>query len=160
MACYTVHLKSRIADPDLAREKAVFVRDGWNIAAFGFGPFWLIAKGHALAGIVAVVLQASLLGLLASLGLPPGFQLAVIGLISLSWGLEGASLRRLALRLSRHHEAGLVIAPSEDEAERRFFASEEAPDAAPPAKAGPEGFVPHGPANPVLGLFPQARGSM
>lgn len=158
MACYTVHLKSRIADPDLAREKAVFVRDGWNIAAFGFGPFWLIAKGHAVIGIVALLLQLALLGIVAALGLPPGFPLAVMALISLSWGLEGASLRRLALRLSRHHEAGLVIAPSEDEAERRFFAAEERLDAPPSGKAGPEGFVPHGPANPVMGLFPQARG--
>ncbi|WP_284179222.1 DUF2628 domain-containing protein [Rhabdaerophilum sp. SD176] len=158
MACYTVHLKSRIADPDLAREKAVFVRDGWNIAAFGFGPFWLIAKGHAVIGIVALLLQLALLGIVAALGLPPGFQLAVMALISLSWGLEGASLRRLALRLSRHHEAGLVIAPSEDEAERRFFAGEERLDAPRSGKATPEGFVPHGPANPVMGLFPQARG--
>ncbi|MCZ8184103.1 MAG: DUF2628 domain-containing protein [Beijerinckiaceae bacterium] len=159
MACYTVHLKTRIADPDLAREKAVFVRDGWNVAAFGFGPFWLIAKGHAVTGVIALLLQLALLGIVAALGLPPGFQLAVMGLISLSWGLEGASLRRLALRLTRHHEAGLVIAPSEDEAERRFFAGEESADVAPPAKPGPDSFVPHGPANPVMGLFPQARGS-
>lgn len=160
MACYTVHLKTRIADPDLAREKAVFVRDGWNIAAFGFGPFWLIAKGHVLAGIVALVLQLALLGLLASLGLPPEFQLAVMALVSLGWGLEGASLRRLALRLSRHHEAGLVIAQAEDEAERRFFADNEGQEPAMPARTGAEGFVPHGPANPVMGLFPQARGSV
>ncbi|MCZ8260755.1 MAG: DUF2628 domain-containing protein [Beijerinckiaceae bacterium] len=154
MACYTVHLKTRIADPDLAREKAVFVRDGWNIAAFGFGPFWLIAKGHVLAGIVALVLQ------LALLGLPPEFQLAVMALVSLGWGLEGASLRRLALRLSRHHEAGLVIAQAEDEAERRFFADNEGQEPAMPGRTGAEGFVPHGPANPVMGLFPQARGSV
>jgi Protein of unknown function (DUF2628) len=158
MACYTVHLRNRITDPDLARERAVFVRDGWNIAAFGFGPFWLIAKGHVLAGIVVLVVQLALLGLLASLGLPPEFQLAVMGLISLSWGLEGASLRRLALRLSGHREAGLVVAPTEDEAERRFFAGEEGTEATPPARPGPDGFVPHGPANPVMGLFPQARG--
>ena len=160
MACYTVHLKSRIADPDLAREKAVFVRDGWNFGAFGFGPFWLIAKGHAVMGFVVLLLQMALVGTVAVLGLPPAIQLAILMLVSLSWGLEGPSLRRLALRLSRHHEAGLVIAPSEDEAERRFFAGEERLDAPPSGKATPEGFVPHGPGNPVMGLFPQARGSM
>lgn len=158
MACYTVHLRNRIADPELAREKAVFVRDGWNLAAFGFGPFWLIAKGHAVTGIVVLLLQLALLGTVIALGLSPGFQLAVMGLISLSWGLEGASLRRFALRLSRHREAGLVIAPTEDEAERRFFAEAEGAEAPPPARPGPEGFVPHGTANPVMGLFPQARG--
>lgn len=160
MACYTVHLKSRIADPDLAREKAVFVRDGWNFGAFGFGPFWLIAKGHAAMGFGVLLLQMALVGTVAVLGLPPAIQLAILMLVSLSWGLEGPSLRRLALRLSQHHEAGLVVAPSEDEAERRFFAGEDAGEAAMPVRTGPEGFVPHGPANPVMGLFPQARGSV
>jgi hypothetical protein len=158
MACYTVHAKSRIADPDVAREKAIFVRDGWTFAAFAFGPFWLLAKGHFVVGFAALVLEIGVFGLLAGLGLPPGSLLAVAFLLGLLWGFEGASLRRLALRLSRHDEVGLVVATAEDEAERRFFADDVKAETLP-ARATPAGFVPHGTDNPVMGLFPQARGS-
>jgi hypothetical protein len=84
--------------------------------------------------------------------------LAVVFLLALLWGFEGASLRRLALRFSRHDEVGLVVATAEDEAERRFFADDVKAETIP-AKATPAGFVPHGTDNPVMGLFPQARGS-
>lgn len=158
MASYTIHIKRQARDPEVARERAVFVRDGWHGGAFAFGPFWLLAKGHVVLGLAAIVLQFGALGALAGLGMRPDLLLLASFLLALLWGLEGASLRRLALHLSRHDMVGLVVAGSLDEAERRHFTEIEAELAVAPAPPT-GGFVPHGPANPVMGLFPQARGS-
>ncbi len=158
MATYTIHIKRQARDPEAARERAIFVRDGWQGAAFVFGPFWLLAQGHIVLGLVAVLLQFGGLGLLAGLGMRPEFLPLASFLLALLWGLEGASARRLGLRLSRHDMVGLVVAGSLDEAERRYFTEIEA-EPASPLMPPPGGFVPHGVANPVMGLFPQARGS-
>jgi hypothetical protein len=158
MASYTVHIKRRLAETQAAQETAVFVRDGWSWAAFGFGPFWILAKRHVLVGLLALVLQFGTLATLAVLGARPEAVLGISVLFGLLWGHEGASLRRLALRLRRYDEVALVVATAEDEAERRYFVDiATGPEPIPAAPAG--SFVPHGASNPVMGLFPQARGS-
>ncbi len=158
MASYTVHIKRRLAETPAGQETAVFVRDGWSWSAFGFGPFWMLAKGHILVGLPALVVQFGTLATLAVLGARPEAVLGISVLFGLLWGHEGASLRRLALRLARHDEVALVVAAAEDEAERRYFADiAAAPEPIPTAPVG--SFVPHGASNPVMGLFPQARGS-
>lgn len=158
MASYTVHIKRAPIDPEKGREQAVFVRDGWNAGAFAFGPLWMLANGHVVVGIAALVLQLALLAGLMAAGM---VSVALFGLslvLAVLWGLEGSSLRRLALRWARHDEVALVVASAADEAERRYFS--EAPDAPASLPAWrADGFVPHGVSNPVTGLFPQARGS-
>lgn len=152
MARYTVYTRP---GPD-ELEKAVFVPDGFSLAALLFGPFWLIAKGAWRAGLVVIVALVVLLMLLGLLRLPDEPVLLVLSLINLLIGLEGSTLRRWELTYRGFREVGLVAGGDLETLERRFFAEQANGTAptAPPPRVVPGASVPG-----VLGLFPRPDGS-
>ncbi len=159
MARYTVHVPVRPADRAAALERAVFVRDGWSWGAFFYGPLWLLWHRHWIAGLLALVAVALLLAGVAALPVARAIPFGVLFLVAVLWGLEGASLRRLALRRAGYAEEGLVVGGDLDALEQRFFA--EANDAASPPtipqpqRSGTPAAAPWG--APIIGLFPDSR---
>jgi hypothetical protein len=166
MARYTVHVPAN-ADAlqhEAALERAIFVRDGWSWAAFAFGPFWLLWNRHWITGVLTLVVMGALLAGLAALPASESAKAGAALLVMLLWGLEGSSLRRLALVRAGYAEEGLVVGDSLDALEQRFFAemaentrasAQEAPAATLPPVSGP-GATPFRGA-PVIGLFPDSR---
>jgi len=150
MARYTVHVPSRPDARGEALERAVFVRDGWSWSAFLFGPLWLLWHRHWLTGMIMLVITAALLAGMAVLPASEGAKLTAMLLVSILWGLEGASLRRLALARAGFVEEGLVAGGDLDALEQRFFAETTVP--LPPASA-PASLHGQG----VIGLFPDPR---
>ena len=109
MRIYTVHAP-RTSDMNAraAGDRAVFVRDGFHVWAFVFGPFWLLYHRlwWALLGYVAVMVGVSVsLGVLRVSG---GVSLCVLLLIALLIGLEAASLRRWTLSRGKWRQLDVV----------------------------------------------------
>ena len=100
MAIFTVHMKPVTVGIEDRRDvalKAAFLKDGFNWAAFVFGPFWLLINRLWL-DFVAYVAIAMLLGALAGgLNLPPPVAPIIMALVNLLLGLEASSLLRAGL---------------------------------------------------------------
>jgi Protein of unknown function (DUF2628) len=156
MARYTVHVPVQPETRSEALERAVFVRDGWNWAAFAFGPFWLLWHRHWVMGVLTLLGFAALITGLNMLRLPESANGAATTLLSLLWGLEGASLRRLALARAGYAEEGLVVGSNIDALEQRYFAETGEIAAAPSPSRPPDAALGLW-AQPVIGLFPDAR---
>lgn len=159
MARYTVHVPAKPEVRAEAHERAVFVRDGWSWGALFFGPFWLLWHRHWLVGFLAVTIYGALLAVLVSQPIVEAAKVAAVLLIAFLWGLEGASLRRVALAFAGYREEALVVGSNLDEIERRFFL-EVGTGVNPSASATetPAPPTPRGPwTQPVIGLFPDAR---
>jgi len=157
MARYTVHVPTGDALPrEAALERAVFVRDGWSWGAFAFGPLWLFWHRHWVSGLIGLILFGVILGGISALPVAPWAKSFSFTLLSVLWGLEGASLRRLALRRAGHIEEGLVVGDKLDELEQRYFAegglmdAPVLPNSAAPIAAPITSL-------PVIGLFPDSR---
>ena len=170
MPVYTIHAPAAdSAETRLAADRFVFVRDGFHIWAFLFGPLWLAAHRLwlALLGYVAVIAAVELalsqlrMGILARLG--------VTLLIALLTGFEAASLRRWTLSRRKWRQLDIVVADDTESAERRFFdrwasvqrglSSTPAVDrGGPPPTRGvagqPFSKAPSQPGD-IIGLFPQ-----
>lgn len=165
MARYTVHVPKLAASPGAALERAVFVREGWSWGAFFFGPLWLLWHRHWIIGMIVLVLYGVLIGTIDSLPLHPFAGGVAHFLLSLLFGLEGASLRRFALTTSGFAEVAVVAGGARDDMERRFFEAVVSPPVRPEASRGaaPVSAVPQispgGVVTPggIIGLFPQAR---
>jgi hypothetical protein len=166
MARYTVHIPANddAFQHEAALERAIFVRDGWSWAAFAFGPFWLLWNRHWITGMLTLVVTGALLAGLAALPTSEAAKAGAALLLMFLWGLEGSSLRRLAVARAGYTEEGLVVGDSLDALEQRFFAemadsgrvpAQEAPAATLPPVSGP-GAIPFRGA-PVIGLFPDSR---
>ncbi len=166
MAVYSVLEPARAADGrPAAPERFVFVRDGFNWAAFLFGPLWmlwcrlwLVSLGY-LAVMVAFEILYRALG--ASLGMR-----ALIGIpIALLIGLEAASLQRWTLIRRGWRDHGIVVAEDLENAEHRFFsgwATEISLPAGAAVTPAPASFIQRVAASAstgVVGLFPKAGGS-
>ncbi len=147
MARFTIHVPGDAPNREAGLERAVFVRDGWSWGAFLFGPFWLMAHRHWLTGFFALIALALVLAGIAALPVAAGAKAAVWLLVGWLFGIEGSSLRRLALRRAGYEEAGVVVGEAGETLEQRAFASLGAGGAASSARVG----VPS-----VLGLFPRA----
>jgi len=159
MQRYCVYLPD-VGPREAQLEQAVFVRDGFSLAAVVFGAFYLLAKGHLVLGLGFLALQAAIAAAIGASGPPPeALGLALLPL-SILFGLETATLRGFALRARRHRLAGIVLAPSEDVAETLFFRNQlEAPAemTLPREKAPSVQQPPPDPAaiSGVMGLFPR-----
>lgn len=164
MARYTVHVPTFEASQQNPLERAVFVREGWSWGAFIFGPLWLLWHRHIAFGLVVLVLYGLLLAAINAMPVHANAAGIAHVLLSLLFGLEGASLRRFALGTAAHAEVALVTGDTQDEIERRFFAGQGSGlqgavfQGASPA-ASPR-LAAHG-GNPadtgVIGLFPKTR---
>jgi hypothetical protein len=161
MPVYTVHGPiSDTARP--SPDRIAFVRDGFAIWAFVFGPLWLIwhRLWWALLGYVGVMAVAMLA--MAAFNLPADARLLISLLMGLLMGLEAASLRRWTLSRRKWRQLDVVVADDRDAAERRFFdrwtgtplyIEPQDPGAPPPAR-NPAIYA--APAREdIIGLFPQ-----
>lgn len=161
MPVYTVHAPAATSFAARnATDRYVFVRDGFHVWAFVFGPLWLIwhRLWLALLGFIAVsIVLAVTLGLLQAGG---GTRFIAMLVLALLLGLEAGSLRRWTLARRKWHLLDIVVADNEEAAERRFFdrwagnnamsGDRGTPARDPRAYAG---LV--SPQRDVIGLFPQ-----
>lgn len=154
MAIFSVHLPGNAA-PEVAADRAVFVRDGFAFWALLFGPLWFLRHREWL-GLVGWLVIAVLISV-AERWLGPvtsgGFEL----ILALATGVVANDIRRLSLVLRGFREAGVVEGQSREAAERRFFDSwlgQPSPIPPPPVSPvlHPARSVPPG----VLGLFPES----
>jgi hypothetical protein len=159
MTVYTVHepppgKRDKTSSP----ERVQFVRDGFYVWAFLFGPLWMLWRRMWLVLLLYIVGIGATQFLLWMVQAPSEARWIVAFLIALLIGFEAGSMRRWSL--SRWRERGIVVAPNLEMAERRFFEtwpaqrSSSSPAAAsPPAQSAPM----RGPASDadVIGLFPE-----
>lgn len=123
MAIWSVLTRDLANDtPTQSAERVAFVRDSFSILAFLFAPLMLLRHRLWLAFFVYVAVTL-LFALLQAAGVPDAVESAVVLGLHLFVGLELPSLRVRKLRRRGYEEAGVVVAGSLDEAERRFFAS-------------------------------------
>jgi hypothetical protein len=118
MAIFTVHTPA--AEPD-ASDKFVFLRDGFSIPAFVFGPLWLLWNRAFLAA-------GAWLGLLAVLGLfgrTLGVGLESLWFVnvalSLALAFEGSEVLAWSLARRGYCASGVVMGETATEAEDYFF---------------------------------------
>ncbi|MDF2998005.1 MAG: hypothetical protein K0R27_3642 [Xanthobacteraceae bacterium] len=168
MAVWTVFEPDEAKDnaaPTLARwaERVVFVREKFSWSSILFAPLVLLRHRLWLALLGYIVLQG-VIGV-AIAALEPAGPVDLLHLLpNLLVALTLSDLRRAKLRWRGYEELGAVVAPDAESAERRFFEGWLAGAAARPremsfaaplqAPVGPASLAP----NPVLGLFPEARG--
>jgi hypothetical protein len=176
MAIYTVHeppLRRDETEPD--SDRFVFVRDGFYLWAFLFGPLWMLRHRLWLVLLCYALVMAALGIILRTAG-ASGTVSAVVGLLmAILIGCEAGTLRRWTLARRGFKAVGLVVGDDRDSAERRFFDGWVAggrrqssilppgPPSAAPASPGTSAAPPapamaalrRPPGNDVLGLFPQ-----
>ena len=160
MTVFTVHEPKPRKNEDAAPpERFAFVRDGFYFWAFLLGPLWMVWRGLWLVLVIYVVGTSAIQAALWALGVSGAVKFAVGLLIALLVGFEAGSLRRWSLR-RRWSNVGLVVAPNQETAERRFFESWSGQaKSSPPAAAAPPSpplRMPQ-PAPEVIGLFPEPQ---
>jgi hypothetical protein len=158
MTVFTVHQPSPRKNEDVAPpERFAFVRDGFYFWAFLLGPLWMFWNRLWLVLVLYLLGTAAIQAALWALGVSGAVKFAVGVLIALLVGFEAGTLRRWSLR-RRWSNIGLVVAPNQETAERRFFESWSA-DAPPPppASAPPSSMRMPEPAPEVIGLFPEPQ---
>jgi uncharacterized protein DUF2628 len=119
MATFCVLARGNGPFPD---EDVVVMRDGFSWTAAVFGPFWALA--HRLwwqaAALLAVGVAIGLAGEALALAEPSRAALSVAFALLVGW--HGADWRASALERRGWRPAGVIVAPSLQEAERRLFA--------------------------------------
>jgi hypothetical protein len=164
MPAYTVHEPpARDSDDDAAAaDRFVFVRDGFSMWAFLFSPLWMIWRRLWLVLLLYIVLIAALQAGLWALGASGLVKFIVGVLVALLIGFEAPSLRRWTFARRGWFNHGVVVADSEESAERRFFDAWVGRETRAPA-ANLAGANPQTPyrtaADPpdVIGLFPEPQ---
>ena len=135
----------------------VFLREGFNLWAFLFGPLWMMRRRLWLVLIIYAAVIAGLELGLRRLGVVWPARLVVYLLIELLIGIEATNLRAATLARRGWRDCGIVIADGLELAERRFFDARAArrraavAPMAPSSTSGPT--MP--PAAPMSGLLPE-----
>lgn len=164
MAVYTVHGTASYYGTDVRTgpDQLVFVRDGFYFWAFVGTFIWLLWHRLWLATLVYLVLIISAEIAMSLAGVGSGTRLIVMGVIALLLGLEAGSLRRWKLSRRKWRQLDIVVADSEEAAERRFFerwnaktAHEGGRSAAPPPLPRASLAQPQS----IIGLFPEPGAS-
>jgi hypothetical protein len=128
-------------------DRFIFLRERFSLAAFLFGPLWMIWRRLWLVLIIYLV-ATSLIELgLRSLGIPIAARTIVYLLLQLLVAIEAANLRRWTLVRRGWRDRGIVFGDDLELAERRFFAANAARrDAANPTSppSDPEPGQPSG----------------
>jgi len=123
MPVFTVHAP-RADDDELqsaAPERFRFVRDGFYVWAFVFGPFWLLYRRLWLALLGYVLVTVALAYTLTVLQAGSGTRMLVMLLIATLLGLEAGSLWRWTLTRRGWQQVGVTVGDDRETAERRFF---------------------------------------
>jgi hypothetical protein len=158
MAIYSVHLRPVSEHPN--PDEFVFVRDGFSLWAFLFGPFWMLRYRLWLVLLIYLAVVIALAAALHFLGASSGARVAAGFLLCLLVGFEAATLRRFGLARRGSNELGIVVADDLEAAERRFFdvwVKGEPRLIAPVAKDSLQARP--APPGEIIGLFPQPGGS-
>ncbi|HWJ17412.1 MAG TPA: DUF2628 domain-containing protein [Geobacterales bacterium] len=122
MIIYTVHEPQRPGQTIEARaDSIVFVKEGFTIWGFLFGPLWLLYNRLWLAFILTLVVMAGLAAALIELELRNQAPAIVDLLASLIIGFEGNNILRWGLQRKGYALLGSVVGRSRLECERRFF---------------------------------------
>lgn len=157
MAIWNVLIPGKAGETEAHRaEHAMFVRERPFLLAFLFPALallrfrlWLAFVGYLIVGGIFAILDDALD--------PPVMAEAAAGLaLNLLVCLELSTLRLHKLRRLGYREAGVVSAPTRDEAVRRFFSDftfETLPDVLPPRPPRSRYTAP----GPVIGSFPEPR---
>jgi hypothetical protein len=157
MAVFTVHEpRPRKSESVAAPERYRFVRDGFHFWAFLLGPLWMLWHGLWLVLLIYLVGTAAIQAALFALGMSGAVKFAVGFLIAVLVGCEAGTLWRWSLR--RWTNVGVVVAPTREEAERRFFSSWDSGATLPTPVAPLPPEVPLSPQpSEVIGLFPEPQ---
>jgi hypothetical protein len=162
MTTFTVHEPPPRRNEEAASlDRFAFVRDGFYFWAFLLGPLWMFWHRMWLVLVLYLVATVALQAALWALGVSAVVKFVVGLLIALLVGFEAGSLRRFTLR--RWIERGIVVGPTREDAERRFFDRWDGPpmEAAPmqpPAPTSPSPSAPVPSSGPdVIGLFPEPQ---
>ena len=153
MPVYTVHVPEHGATSQSAADAATFVREGFSWSALVFGPLWLLAHRLWLAFACWLVLTI-LIGAVPLLGFTRETSVALAVVLALLLGLEGRSLIRRKLSRGAWRIAGVVVADTRDDAERKFFAGwGDTSDASSAPVAAARRYQPAQPTG-MVGVFP------
>jgi len=121
MPVYTVHAPDATDAGIVATDKFAFVRDGFHLWAFVFGPLWLVVHRLWLALLGWIVALAAIDVAMTALGAGGAAIFLANVLIALLMGFEAASLQRWTLSRRHWRQLDIVVADDEEAAERRFF---------------------------------------
>ena len=122
MIIYTVHEPQAPGQTIEARADSIaFVKEGFTIWGFLFGPLWLLYNRLWLAFILTVALMAVLAAVLVELGLKDQAPAIVDILTSLIIGFEGNDIFRWSLGRKGYALVASVAGRSRLDCERRFF---------------------------------------
>lgn len=163
MPTYTVHVPSGIEDSVARAERTIFVREGFSLPAFVFGPLFLAYRRLWRAALAWLVAAIALWGLTHVLALPVAVTLLLFLVLAVLVGLEANEAQRQALGRRGYIGSALVTGSTRSTVERTFFAGWSATGlghsagraggglvaASDPAGTGPR---------QVIGLFPQPAG--
>lgn len=162
MAIWTVMTPPLQSGRDIdAVERAILLKDGFNIYAFLFTGLWLLAKKLWLAFAIFLPLWIALVVGGRLVGLHPLAIMGAQALAGVFLALEGGRLLERKLTRKGWTVAGVIEGAKRDAVERRFFEHAAMP---PPARASaptPMAFanVPSGAQSAsVVGLFPDPQG--
>ncbi|MEW6254711.1 MAG: DUF2628 domain-containing protein [Pseudomonadota bacterium] len=163
MAVWNVLTKDRADETEVARaERVVFVNERPFVLAFLFTLFALVRFRLWLALVAYLIVSAALTAVCDWLKVIPVVQVVAHLGFNLLVTLELSALRIWKLRRIGYREAGVVAAPSREEAERRFFAQESsrldttAARPVPARPAAPSTGAARAPMG-VIGSFPEPR---
>ena len=161
MAVFTVHVPSDVADPLKRADRTVFVRDGFSLAAFLFGPLFLAYRRQWVAALAWCATAALIVFAARALDLSSGDRAGLFGLLALLTGLEANEARRWSLARRGFIPAALFAGVTRENCERFFFGAV-APPFEPPRPVPGRNVSRMGqPAGEgeVIGLFPRPPGA-
>jgi hypothetical protein len=152
MPVFTVHVPRDAVDTVSRAERTAFVRDSFSLAAFLFGPLYLMRHRAWLAAAAWIIVVAAGALLCHLLHLPGAASFGLLLLAMLFTGLEASSIRRFSLYRRGLEVEAVVGGRTLEDGERAFFAGEAGRAPMPVATGSPRGLrmAPTG----VIGLFP------
>lgn len=115
---YTVHIDPSKTNPV---EKAVFVREGFNLFAFIFGVFWALYHRMWLIAIALAIVVVSF-GLAEEAKALDMVSLTILQIaFNIFIGLQGNDLRRWWLSKRGYIMSDVVVSDNELRAQQRYF---------------------------------------
>ena len=158
MATFTVYVPRSTTSPAARAERTIFVRDGFDWAAFLFGPLALLHRRLWLAAAAWLVVAAALVFVGRTLHLLPATEVALFLLLAALTGLETAALRQRSLDRRGFVAADLLSRRSREEAERAYFDAEAHQKTSPSPAPAPSGATIRGLdiGGDVIGSFPHS----
>jgi Protein of unknown function (DUF2628) len=119
---YTVHEGPSPASDRADRAEAmVFVREGFSLSAYLFGPIWLLLNGLWLALVAYVGIACIITIIVATTGMDQRWSFYAFAALNFLVGFEADSLRRWTLERRGWRQIGAVSGATQEDCERRFF---------------------------------------